>query len=146
MFHATLCFTQRSLYHGCGAAVKMTLLRFQSTFFMNMAPIPAPELLVFMSVALAQELSFLDSMAAASASAPAPASFLYTLIFSLVWVCLKLNGNEVYRVHETKRIYQTYLSRLTDSFFTISAFTMRKPTKNSDHRFRRFRQVLLAET
>jgi len=111
---------------------------------MNMAPTPAPELLVFMSVALAQELSFLDSMAAASV--PAPASFLYTLIFSIVWVCLKLNGNEVYRVHETKRIYQTYLSRLTDSFFTVSAFTMRKSTKNNNHRFRRFRQELLAET
>ena len=111
---------------------------------MNMAPTPAPELLVFMSVALAQELSFLDSMAAASA--PAPASFLYTLIFSLVWVCLKLNGNEVYRVHETKRIYQTYLSRLTDNFFTISAFNMKKTTKNNDHRFRRFRQELLVDT
>jgi len=110
---------------------------------MNMAPTPAPELFAFMSVALAQELSFLDSMAVASA--PAPASFLYTL-FSIVWVCLKLNGNEVYQVHETKRIYQTYLSRLTDSFFTISAFTMRKSTKNNDHRFRRFRQELLAET
>jgi len=101
---------------------------------MNMSPTPAPELLVFMSVALAQELSFLDSMAAASAPAPAP--FLYTLIFSIVWVCPKLNGNEVYRVHETKRIYQSYLSRLTDSFFTISAFIMRKLTKNNDHRFR----------
>jgi len=44
---------------------------------------PAPELLVFMAVAPAPELSFL--------MAPASVRF-HTLKFSIVLVCLKLNG------------------------------------------------------
>jgi len=53
--------------------------------FMNMAP--APELLVFMSVVPAPELSFF------MAPAPSPDSACFhTLIFSIVLVCLKLNG------------------------------------------------------
>jgi len=52
---------------------------------MNVAPAPAPELLLFMSETPAPELSFF--------MAPAPASFRFrTLIFSIVFLCLKLNG------------------------------------------------------
>jgi len=50
---------------------------------MNM--VPAPELMVFISVALAPDISFFHSMALA------PVRF-YTLIFSVVLVCIKLNG------------------------------------------------------
>jgi len=56
-----------------------------------MAPAPAPELLVFMNEAPppAPELSFF--MTPAPDPAPACVRF-YTLIFSVVLVCLKLNG------------------------------------------------------
>jgi len=48
---------------------------------MNMAP--ASELLVFMSMAPAVELSFFMALASVR---------FHTLIFSIVLVCLKLNG------------------------------------------------------
>jgi len=52
---------------------------------MNPAPAPEPELLVFLSVVLAPELSFF--------MAPAPASVrFHTSEFPNVLVCLKLNG------------------------------------------------------
>jgi len=48
---------------------------------------PALELLVFMALALAPRLSFFMALD------PAPACVrFYTLIFSTVLVCLKLNG------------------------------------------------------
>jgi len=60
---------QHTFRQGCGAVVKMTQFRLRSSSFMNMALAPAPELLVFMNVAPAQELSF--------SMAPAPAYFAY---------------------------------------------------------------------
>jgi len=53
---------------------------------MNMAVAPAPELLAFMSIALAPKLPFFHNMAPASIR-------FYTLIFSFLLVCLKLIGN-----------------------------------------------------
>jgi len=54
--------------------------------------------------------------------------------------------NELNQVHKIKRKYQTYLSNLIWKHFTSNAFTMRKSAKNNNHRFRRFREQLLAET
>ena len=39
--------------------------------------------------------------------APASVRF-HKVIFSIVLVCLKTNGNELNKVHITKRIYQTF--------------------------------------
>jgi len=69
---------------GCGAIVTMSQLRLRlgALLFMNMAPAPVPELLIFMRVAPALELSFFMS--------PASVRF-HTLILLIVLVCLKLN-------------------------------------------------------
>jgi len=64
-----------------------------------------PELLVFMSVAPAPELfSFM-----APVSAPVSIPF-HTLLFSIVLVCLKLNGKWIISSTQNyeNRLYQTY--------------------------------------
>jgi len=103
----------------------------------------APELLVFMSVALAPELAFF------MAPAPALASVrFYTLIFSIVLVCLKLNGKLIQssRLHISKRTYQTFLSNIIWYFLQPALLPGGNQRKNNNHRFRRYSEQLLAET
>jgi len=87
---------------------------------MYMTTAPDPELLVSMSVAPAPELYFFITW--------------LRLLFVFTHSYFLLSGrassgmkNEIYQVHETKRIYQQ-VGRLI-FFFTTSALTMRKSAK-----------------
>ena len=85
---------------------------------------PAPQLLVFMSVAPAPELSVF------MAPDPAPASVrLHTLIFRWSWCASSWMENEINHLHKIRRIYQTFFSYSNWLFFTSSAVTLRKSAK-----------------
>jgi len=55
-----------------------------------------------MSIAPALELSLLFSYGLHGSYTPTSVR-IYALIFSIVFVCLKLTGNEIYLVHKTKK-------------------------------------------
>ena len=105
--------------------------------FINMTPAPAPELLIFMSVARSSS----------------GALFLWLqlwLLFVFTHILLSASSyreNEFYHVHKTKRIYCTKLFWVIqyDSFSQAAVLPWGTQRKNN-HRFRRFREQLLAET
>jgi len=81
-------------------------------------PAPDPELLVFLSVALATELSFFMAPGPASASVR-----FHTLIFPIVLVCLKLNENEYGNSHHPQ---MTFKSILFGEAIRLRCFNQRK--------------------
>ena len=88
-----------------------------------------PELLVFMSVALAPRSLF-------SWLQLRLLSFLQINIL-LTWCASSWIENELNQVHKTKRIHQTFLSNLVWKFFTSSALTMRKSAKKQQSQIQR---------
>jgi len=76
---------------------------------MKMAPAPAPELLVFVSVVPAPKLSFFKAWIRLQLRRLFVVTHYY---FQLSLVCFKVNEILSYQVHKTKRIYQTFLSNL----------------------------------
>jgi len=54
--------------------------------------------------------------------------------------------NEMHPVHKTKRMYQTCLGGFLVVFSQSAHLHEKISEKNNSHRFRRFREQLLAET
>ena len=121
-----LCFGRRFSKQNSVIRLKSNILAPQ---IFELATPLAPGLLVLMSVALA----------------PGPASVrFHTLIFSIVLVCLKLNGKWIKT--STQNTYQTSMNNLMRCFLPAALLPSRNQRNNNNHRFRRFREQLLAKT